>query len=352
MNKSMKVLCFCWNTDNFPLCEGYLKDKYTGEISTDVVKKHYKFIHKRDPCYNPLFFQEIRGDIAIHDPDIVVITTENEPESGTYFHSDFLPRAMPTIKYKLAVRDKYVDDQSDTAIRVSLYIRETDVTSRVVQLTKGLIFNNNTFSCYPTTAGIPKALVLYLQTNIGVFAFIGIQIPDRYRNPYLCVDSLDYKFIEGKKVDYTFLMGDFAYDYNTKICDKTKDEKERQSSLANYSHLSYIEETAANNPSPIPTYSPSYRNRYSGDYKLDGQDKAKETYKHTAKRIKNKRQEATVGFHDRILVKAKNTSKGYPISCLRYEAILDPPMLQQGRVYYDKLESDHMGVIGVYQVNK
>src|SRR5579862_8451752 len=100
MKRSLKVLCFSWNTDDTPLCEGYLPNRDSGKIDSELVKKHYDILGKRIPCYNPLFFEEIRGDIFFNKPDIVVITTENETEKGTYFHAEFLPRKMATEGYK------------------------------------------------------------------------------------------------------------------------------------------------------------------------------------------------------------------------------------------------------------
>lgn len=272
-----KILCFCWNTDNIPLCGEYLNDK-----SPNIVYPN--------KCYNPLFFDAIHMHILKYQPEIVVISTENEPISGSLFHSSFLPNMMSKLGYKLIVTDSYENDQTNE-LSMSIYGLASDNSISAIELNKGYIFNDNKFVCDKVYISQPKALVLYLKTFYGTFAFIAIQMSHNYKGKGLCIKSLEDKFLLNKNLNYVFLMGDFANDVPIGRTDLDAFRKE----------TSYGNEGQAGQ-SLAPNYS----------------------------------KQNVAGYHDRIY---HNTLNGYPIDCLEYLSILAGP---------NKDLSDHMGTMGIY----
>lgn len=278
-----KILCFCWNTDNIPLCEEYLDGK-----SEKIVYPN--------KCFNPLFFDAIHIHILKYQPEIIVISTENEPTSGSFFHSTFLRNMMPKLGYKLITTDSYEspEDQSNE-LSMSIYGLASDNSISAVELNKGFIFNDNKFVCDKVYNSQPKALVLYLKTFYGTFAFVAVQMSHNYKQQGLCIKSLEDKFLLNKNLNYAFLMGDFANDIPIDRSDLDTFRKE----------TSYGNEGQAGQ-SLAPNYSKIYEN-------------------HTV-----------IGYHDRIY---HETLNGYPIDCLEYLSIIGNS---------DKNLSYHMGTMGIY----
>jgi hypothetical protein len=343
-----RVLCFCWNSDRTPLCESYLENKSKSEIS-----RPGGFFSKSGSCYNPLFFDQIQVQIEQFNPILAVFLTENDPVTGSHFHSNFLPDKMKSLSYKLLERDKYVDSDETNSLRMSIFVKLGAISVTGVELSKGLIFNDNKFECNRTYLGAPKALVLYVSTLFGKFAFIGVQVPRGYNDRTICTTALENKFIKDKNLDTIFIMGDFANEYIIKKEDITYavvDKLRKQSIIPGYREdlvdTPVTQESTGEPPNTppqlanskflVPTYSPAYENKF-----VDGDNGGINTYNDLLHYPYDK---IELGYHDRIFHK---TIQGYPVIPIDYMAIAGSPMLHADSNNPERT-SNHLGVLGIY----
>ena len=283
---SSNILCFNWNTDNLHLC---------GQYNVEALENNI--------CYNPLFFQTIYENIILYDPMICVFVTEGDPENRTYFHSTFLPENM--LNYRLIANDKFYNPEG--TIRMSIYIKYNDITTRAIELNPGWLFNDNQYECpLITEYNPPKALGLYLKTVFGNIAFIGVQMTHGFPSKETCLNRMEDKFIVNKDLDFVFLMGDFANNHVVSKEDSTNFllmHKLQTSTIP----LSYVEGYVS--PQSYPNY-----NKNSN----------------------------TVSWHDRIFYKAIDQNGPNSISCLLYQTVNNYPM---------KLSrSKHLGILGVFEI--
>lgn len=330
-----RVLCFCWNSDRTPLCESYLENKSKSEIT-----RPGGWFNKAGSCYNPLFFDQIQVQIQQYTPVLAVFLTENDPVTGSHFHSNFLPDKMKTLGYNLLERDKYVDQDATNSLRMSIFVRIDAISVSSVELSKGLIFNDNKFECSRTYLGAPKALVLYVSTLFGKFAFIGVQVPRGYNDRTICESALTAKFISGKNLDSVFLMGDFANEYivEKKDVNYTTMDRFRQQSIVSGFKEDLVEVPQQGTPGEkekplIPSYSPAYEEVDNGGAFNVFADLAQYPY-----------DKIEIGYHDRIFHK---TLQGYPVVPLDYMTIVGSPMLHNDSNNPERT-MNHLGVLGVY----
>ena len=330
-----RVLCFCWNSDRTPLCESYLENKSKVEIS-----RPGGWFNKSGSCYNPLFFDQIQVQIEQFNPVLAVFLTENDPVTGSHFHSNFLPDKMKSLGYKLLERDKYVDSDETNSLRMSIFVKLGAMSITGVELSKGLIFNDNKFECSRTYLGAPKALVLYVSTLFGKFAFIGVQVPRGYNDRTICQTALEDKFIKNKNLDTVFLMGDFANEYVVEKKDitfDTMDKLRRQSVVSGYR-----EDLVSSPKNPgkgqflVPTYSPAYESKF-----VDSSNGSVDTFEDLKAYPYDK---VEIGYHDRIFHK---TLQGYPVIPIDYMAIVGSPMLHND-INSTERTMNHLGVLGLY----
>lgn len=346
-----RILCFCWNSDQTPLCESYLQNKTKGQIS-----RSGGLFSKGGICYNPLFFDEIQVEIQTYKPVLAVFLTENDPINGSHFHSNFLPDNMNDLGYKLLTRDKYVDNDNTNALRMSIFVLNGSPSVSSVELSKGYIFNDNKLECNRTYLGAPKSLVLYVNTSFGNFAFIGIQVPRNYDDRTICLTSIDSKFVANKNLDGVFLLGDFANEF---IVDKNGLESNKVNDLRQKSIIPNYQETltSLNNNNNgdgappttppqladkrflVPTYSPAYSADFLDDLENDDLNTYYDLMQYPADKIQ-------IGYHDRIF---HRTIRGYPIQPLLYRAILGDPMLSNDQGDLERTRN-HLGVLGVYSL--
>lgn len=296
---SPNILCFNWNSDGLPLC---------GEYQYDA--NHNPLEKRSNGCYNPLFFQTIYENILIHDPMICVFVTEGDPQSKTYFHSTFLPENMHY--YKLIANDKTSNDES--TIRMSIYIKYDDEITKIIDLTDGWLFSNNHYECAVNYGDrSTKALTFYLDTIYGIYAFIGVQVPDKSANGEICVESIDRKFVRNKDIDYVFMLGDFATDYVL--------------TEAEYNNFALVDKIHTDT---IPlTYS-------EGNISPD-------LYPNYNIQRKTKDGRYNISWHDRIFYKTINKENQNIISCLSYQTVNSYPML-------NSYQSQHLGILGVFEM--
>lgn len=338
-----KILCFSWNTERVSLCENFTDAGKSG--TPDLIKRQTFALTKRNPCYNPLFFQSLKKSIIEHDPEIVVISTEGDLESGTYFHSDFLPYNMywnlsynSNIRYRLLVRDKYKGSTGDT-LRMSIYVKSTDTSTKSIELNKGLIFNNNNYEC-GLTNNTPFTLVLalYVQTQYGNIAFINVQMPENVyispTNRQYCINNIDDKFVENKNVDYVFLMGDFTVNKDLDTGDLQEARGNLQQNTPNKLYnecklprqYDYINSSDDLENTWENIYGTLIRTEMANEQSTTRDDFAK--YNITA-----------VGYHNRIYYKV-NIGDISDLRCIEYETVRGSPMLKNNH--------KHLGIMGTY----
>jgi len=147
--------------------------------------------------HSPDFFTSVEQKILKTSPNIVTIVTLGDLEKETYFHSDFLPMIMTNLKYKLLVRDKNTKNEKIGILRISIYIKLNDKSIKNIQLNKKILSNNNIYVSDKCTS-----LVFYVQTLIGMIAFIGISTFDKN------ITQIENNFIKDKLIDYIFILGD------------------------------------------------------------------------------------------------------------------------------------------------
>ena len=333
-----RVLCFCWNSDRTPLCESYLENKSKVEISRSA-----GWFTGGGPCYNPLFFDQIQVQIQNFNPILAVFLTENDPVTGSHFHSNFLPDKMKNLGYKLLTRDKYVDQDSTNSLRMSIFVKLGAMSVNAVELSKGIIFNDNKFECARTYLGAPKALALYVSTLFGKFAFIGVQVPRGYNDRTICESALTAKFVSNKNLDTIFIMGDFANEYIVEKKDITyvnMDKMRQRSIIPGYKEdlVDMPRPAGSKQPSKflVPTYSPAYDNKFA-----DNDVGAIKTFDELSQYAYDK---IELGYHDRIFHK---TLQGYPAIPLDYRAIVGAPMLNNDGSNPERT-MNHLGVLGIY----
>ncbi len=337
METNKKILCFNWNTNLIPLCESYLDNK-----TENLISRSRGTFTKTTPCYNPLFFDEIEKEIIKFSSSlqILVFLTEGDLENGTWFHSDFLPDKLANLniqsppgqsqnisKFRLLSRDKYFGQpygEVATIMRMSIYVTINDKDTKVIELSKGYLFNDNKLNCNANSkiednfeyVENAKALVLYVQSSMGKIAFVGVQYsesnPDQGR---VCIKQFENKFINNKGINHVFMLGDFTNNpgisdgqsYSAiKISDQFIDDYREESRPVGY--------TDFRNESSEIDHNPSYIYNENG----------------------------IIGYHDRILNKSV-TLPTDQIKCIVYKLIKGS--------HINKTNSEHhFGVLGVYEI--
>ena len=250
MTAPFNIMCFSWNASGLRLCETMSQSK------ADAARKGFKaFITRKQSCLAPDFFEEIRGTIHLRQPSIVVMTTQDESNNDTYFHSNLLPSSMPEIGYSFLKRDKLSGigedasgvpftrvpsgNPSGSALRISIYVKSDIVNEfRSDESLLSNFFSNNgqteaTCNQGSKTSG---AIASYIwHDTYGKFAFVALHLPAgmsslrvgkdldylTYRaaskaTNSLCLLKLYNQLISSlspeSRPDHIFLLGDFNYD--------------------------------------------------------------------------------------------------------------------------------------------
>ncbi len=361
---SVNLICFSWNTDNIPLCQDYLNNN-----TSDIIDKPGGLFSKSSRCLNPSFFITIEDYIIKYNPFMVVITTENEVNSGSLFHNDFLPKNMNRLNYRLLVNDNYESSNDKNRLMMSIYMRNDETRGQVLEFNKGYIFNDNKILCGDSRS---KAMCLYIKTYYGNFAFVGVQMNHNYKQQQSCIQNIIDKFITGKRRHYTFIMGDFANTYNPTKNDLSNYElinkiREHDSYVFDKSsgkykegvsdyventensvigmNLSYSPKVEGNKKFVVPSYSPNYKNTFVNNNITNN---TMSTYEELANSKLTEQNQVTIGYHDKIFYSTgtlKDENNIRELKCLDYSSVLGSPMLMKG-IY----NGDHLGTIGVYEI--
>ena len=251
MTQPFRVIVFTWDAGGLRLSES-LSQAETDERRTGVRSIFAK------PAVASTIFEALRYNIRIvapNYPELVVISTQDEDITDTYFHSDLLPREMRSIGYVLLKRNRLEDvgeqpsgnlqkdaltgQPSGSALRLSVYARENIASVLRAEEARlgsfavsagGLSLDQG-----PRHAG---ALVAYVShPEFGRFAFIAVDLPrgGDYLHPgavlsyeeqqaatraanTLCLISIMSTFVtsvrDTVRPDHVFLFGDMNYDLN------------------------------------------------------------------------------------------------------------------------------------------
>ena len=361
------IMCFTWNAAGLRLCETMSQSK------ADASRKGFKaFVTMKQPCIAPDFFEGIRDAIRTKRPSLVVMTTQDEDKSDTYFHAELLPSSMPEIGYALLKRDKMdgvgevaskvpqvkvpSGKPSGSALRISIYARN-DVFPELQSEEKSIdkFFSNDGQVEGTCIQGerISGGIASYVwHETYGKFVFIATHLPSGVRSlrvgkdldytsyrvasragNSLCLLSLLNKFVNSlaleSRPDHIFLLGDLNYDIvvpgkrnievitelsNNLTAAKLKDlqkNDELKRSTDEVPLLGFKEGVAGEGPLFMPTWRLS-RNR------PDSCSPGKDTTKVDVTCFGDPNETlGGLGWHDRILYKESMTSN-YMMHCLEY----------------------------------
>lgn len=389
MSAPFNIMCFAWNAAGLRLCETMSQAK------ADQARKGFvAFATRKKPCLAPDFFEEIRTIIINRRASLVVMTTEDEDVSDTYFHSDLLPSAMSEIGYSLVKRDKQANvgnvaskiplprvptgNPSGSALRISMYARN-DVLPELIMEERFLerFFGNNgqiQATCRQDER-ISGAIASYVWHQVyGKFVFIATSFPagldslkvgdgldyESYRAASrsankLCLISLLNRFVDNMEAnsrpDHVFILGDLNFDIvvpnkrnievvtqlatNTTAANLRDLQKydELRDSMKEAPLSGFKEGVSNEGPLFMPTWRLT-RNRPAACSPTKDVSKVEpgcfESGESTA---------GGIGWHDRILYKENMTSH-YITHCVEYNRLDIKNMVA----------SNHAGVIGVYEM--
>lgn len=391
MGETFKIMTFAWNASGLRLCETMSQEK------ADSTRN--RIFNLRKDCIAPNFFEVIRDIITDKQPNLVVMSSEDEDVDNTYFHSELLLKAMPEIGYSLLKKNKLSDvgevasgvrlgnipsgEPSGSALRISIYARnDTLQFLRIEERRLNKFFGNKGQKKlkYSQGQGISRrksgAIASYVWHEIyGKFVFIATDIPsgvdilnigkrfdyEKYRaasksaNTLFLITLLD-KMIDSVKEEYKpdhiFLMGDLNYDIvvprkpiNELVSDIIKDVSARNfKNLQQYDELKQNLETIPLNgfkegvSNEGPLFMPTWRlARGRSDKCVPGPNN--EINAGCFAPPNYGLLGGGIGWHDRILYKELMTSH-YITHCTDYNR-LDVNNMHA---------STHAGVLGIYEM--
>jgi len=390
---SYKIMCFTWNAAGLKICET------SNEV--DAKKARGGFFHwagVSKSCVSPNFFEEIRNKILQENPKIVLITTQDEDDSKTYFHSDYLPNQMQGINYSLFKRDKLdgvgeptsknpykdlktvgLDNPSKTAMRVSIYVMSDLINQMEIdekEISPSFMQNKGQSEQRFTTDGRTIGTIAsYIKHGNNKFLFISTHIPsgvqslnvrdissyNRYRNIITAGNRIVFHKIFNEVVDkipneykpnHIFIIGDLNYDIHDddpstlirRLINTTdyktfyiKDELKEEIEQKG-SALNGFKEGADGNPGPLflPTWNLN-RNRHNCISKISDEkdNKNNEGCFHKG----DNHHFLSIGWHDRIIFQNKDES-AKKATCTFYK-----------RLDYKNMDkSTHAGVMGIFEI--
>lgn len=234
--EDLKILTFFWNAETLRLCET------SSQKDADKRRSGIGAIFGRKSCYAPDFMRNIEQhlnkytDADEDSVDIVAISTV-EKTSDSYFHSEYLPSALPKIDYILFHTTTMKDiGDGDSSLRLSVYIKRSIIDQFVLESNKVFYFfgHDGTFEFRCRSKGRSSG---FISINLG-HAYYGtislnaVTLPDsskmmkkmeegRYRSMLssannICLSNmmneLDDKIVEDwQRQLNVFIMGNFNY---------------------------------------------------------------------------------------------------------------------------------------------
>lgn len=244
---SFTIMCFTWNSSGLKLCET------TSVEQADKNRQGFlAFISGKKQCVVPDFFNDISALISKNLPSLVIMTTQDEDDERTYFHSDLLQSTMPKLEYTLLRKDKLsgvgddyniydrvpTGEPTKTALRMSIYAHNSVAKHLLFEEKIMLRSFNNDFSMKCQQGdNVSGAIVSYVwHEKYGKFAFIAVHLPSNVNSTLQSNPNIDYtsfrattksknslcllniynKFVSSldqkERPDHVFLLGDLNYD--------------------------------------------------------------------------------------------------------------------------------------------
>ena len=118
------IFCFSWNTQSTKLCESL------NEEIVDQNRSGYFTSYTQSSCEIVDFLTDLNKYINEYDPTILVYSLQEDASPGSYFHSDLLREELPKIGYTLYERNKLIGVGVTTftkrtlrGLRVSMYVK-------------------------------------------------------------------------------------------------------------------------------------------------------------------------------------------------------------------------------------
>lgn len=368
MEEKFGIMCFSWNASGLRLCETM------SQSAADKARKGFKaFVTLKQPCVAPDFFDNLRNDISTKQPALVVMSTEDEDKSDTYFHAELLPNVMKDINYSLLKREQQYGigevaagftyqnvpsgKPSGSALRMSIYARNDFIKSFKSSI--------STTTCRNKATGAVICTVTH--PIYGSFAFIATSFPNNadllksdninyitYRSAMVPANNLCLISILSKiNADHIIILGDLGYDivvpgksYNEVIRELTADisanglrkfrEYDELTQQIKSGGLSYNFKEGIGGEGPL--FVPTYRLARNRTEKCVPDDKT--TKLETSCFENPSGQFGGIGWHDRILYK-ENLTSNYILNCVSYNRM---DILNMHK-------STHAGVIGYFEMN-
>lgn len=370
----LRIACFAWNAAGLRICET------TSSNEAIRARGGLRGIFKK-ACVPADFIDPIRSYITESKPDVAILTTEDEDSSDTYFHAEIIPQIMSGLGFALFKRDKLdgVGEEASnntpdsvitgppggSALRMSIYISDKEVDNFVVER-KAV---TNFFSRKAQKEIICKqgdrvsgAIATYMRHNVyGKICAIALHLPsagnalgivnnirnyESYRAAItaanrLCMINIVNEAVETLPIDmrpdHIILMGDFNSDVviqNTfpaqmrPIIDEAVGGK-------SYKGLLEYDELRQVMAAPLDGFLEGVNNagpRFPPNYKL-----VRGRYSECSE---SSCYDNIFGWHDRILYKTTINAQGSTLECVDYRRIDSGNMK----------ESDHAGVLGLYEI--
>lgn len=230
-----KVLALCWNSNGIKICE-----TLSQTIEEERRKGYKKYVTQE--CDHADFVPQLRQLIEENRPHVVCIGFEQDPNTGTYFHSKLLPHVMESdLGYTQIDRDTMKGGGVSTsgftsgALRLSIYskggwgkstLKKTYECSSLKDGTGGmnclLDLNGQLLAIVNAYIAFDPDSVKKSQTVVGNYSKDVPTVGD----PMVRQDALNYANIcyNGiirqlvlnlkTKPDYVILMGDLNYRTN------------------------------------------------------------------------------------------------------------------------------------------
>lgn len=225
----MKIFAFTWNTQSHRLTES---------LDPEIIRTHRDGYFHLWNCSGqiPNFWTSLQNLILNENPDIVVISFQEDVSPGSYFHSHFLPDEMPKLGYQLFERSKQMGlgkttfnglsngDIFTRGLRISVYV-SANINSHCSKRISTSTYTNSVFQN-------KGAIAIYLTLGYETVALINSHLPfhansltETVKNKDMMIrqdalfeqnqffNQIYRDLILDKNIDKVLFMGDLNYRY-------------------------------------------------------------------------------------------------------------------------------------------
>jgi len=231
----MKILSFCWNSNGINLCETIsnaekeksrtgVKGVFTQncdlpDFLPDFINLFSREKTEKEKNENP----KTRTETKLPVIDIVCIGFENDPNTGTYFHSNLLPTRMKDIGYKQVYRDTKIGGKIDTngyepgALRLSVYVKNnikiSEINKKSSNCWKGTGAISSTFKANGEKITIINCLIPFNAESIKLSKLKKDPIirQDSLNMSNICFNGIIRDMVHKENPNHVIIMGDLNY---------------------------------------------------------------------------------------------------------------------------------------------